>query len=199
LVFTFLTSVLLKKRDVSTLVFVFFTTCKKIYKHLYIKNIKNTSRNPEKLPECHCIGKIMKYPWISPKFTKMPLAARVAHARLLLEAVNFSGEISGQKMVASGISEGEDSHGGGLDGRWWLTRENRRFEASVDDDDRGLFPARWGGENDDNHRGFSLQKGRNLSVVVRRLETAGKWRSDERESVAGERREMLWVTLRWER
>jgi hypothetical protein len=33
-------------------------------------------------------------------------------------------------------------------------------------------------------------------VVVRRLETAGKWRSDKRESVAGERREMLWVMLR---
>jgi hypothetical protein len=33
-------------------------------------------------------------------------------------------------------------------------------------------------------------------VVVRRLETAGKWISDEREGVAGERREMLWVTLR---
>ena len=80
----------------------------------------------------------MKYPWISPKFTKMPLAARGS----LLEAVNFSGEISGHKMVASGISEGEDSDGGGLDGRLWLTRENRRFEASVDDDDRGLFPAR---------------------------------------------------------
>ena len=44
-------------------------------------------------------------------------AARVAHARLLLEAVKFSGEISGQKMVASGRSEGEDSDGGGLDGR----------------------------------------------------------------------------------
>ena len=40
-----------------------------------------------------------------------------AHARLLLEAVKFSGEISGQKMVASGRSEGEDSDGGGLDGR----------------------------------------------------------------------------------
>ena len=47
----------------------------------------------------------------------MPLAARVAHARLLLEAAKFSGEISGQKMVASGRSEGEDSDGGGLDGR----------------------------------------------------------------------------------
>jgi len=31
-------------------------------------------------------------------------------------------------MVASGRSEGEDSDGGGLDGLWWLTRENRRFE-----------------------------------------------------------------------
>jgi hypothetical protein len=47
----------------------------------------------------------------------MPLAARVAHARLLLAAVKFSGEISGQKMVASGRYEGEDSDGGGLDGR----------------------------------------------------------------------------------
>jgi len=129
----------------------------------------------------------------------MPLAARVAHARLLLAAVKFSGEISGQKMVASGISEGEDSDGGGLDGRWWLKRENRRLEASVAANDRGTFPARWGRDNDEKHRGFSLQQGRNLSVVVRRLETAGKWRSDERESVAGERREMLWVTLRWER
>jgi hypothetical protein len=116
----------------------------------------------------------------------MPLAARVAHARLLLEAVKFSGEISGQKMVASGRSEG-----GGLDGRWWLKRENRRLEASVAADDRGPFPARWGGDNDENHRGFSLQQGRNLSVVVRRLETAGKWRSDERESVADERRERV--------
>jgi hypothetical protein len=77
----------------------------------------------------------------------MPLAARVAHARLLLEGVKFSGEISGQKMVASGISEGEDSDGGGLDGRLWLTRENRRFEASVADENRSPFPARWGGEN----------------------------------------------------
>jgi len=41
----------------------------------------------------------------------------VAHARLLLEAVKFSGAISGQQMVASGRSEGEDSDGGGLDGR----------------------------------------------------------------------------------
>jgi len=72
----------------------------------------------------------------------MPLAARVAHARLLLEAVKFSGEISGQQMVASGRSEGEDSDGGGLYGRWCLTRENRRFEASVADENRGLFQAR---------------------------------------------------------
>jgi len=113
------------------LVFVFFTTCKKIYKHLYIKNIKNTSRNSKKLPECHCIGKIMKYPWISPKFTKMPLAARVAHARLLLAAGTFSGALSGQKMVDPGRSDVKDSYGGGLDCRWWLMSENRRLEASV--------------------------------------------------------------------
>jgi len=102
---------------VSTLVFIFFTTCKKIYKHLYIKNIKNTSRNQKKLPECHCIGKILKYPRSSPKITKMPLAARVAHARLLLAAGRFSGAISGQTMVDPGRSDVEDSDGGGLDGR----------------------------------------------------------------------------------
>ena len=43
--------------------------------------------------------------------------ARVAHVRLLLEAVNFFGEIFGQQMVDSGRSEGEDSDDGGLDSR----------------------------------------------------------------------------------
>ena len=47
----------------------------------------------------------------------MPLAARVAHARLLLVTTRFSGEISGQPMVVSGRSDVEDSVGGGLDGR----------------------------------------------------------------------------------
>ena len=47
----------------------------------------------------------------------MPLAARVPHARLLLVAARFSGEISGQPMVGSGRSEVEDSVGGGLNGR----------------------------------------------------------------------------------
>jgi len=102
-------------------------------------------------------------------------------------------------MVDPGRSDVEGSDSGGLDGRWWLTRENRRFEASMADANRGPFPARWGGENDENHQVFSLQQGRNLSVVVRRLETAGKWRSDERESVAGERREGVWEVLRCER
>ena len=46
----------------------------------------------------------------------MPLAARVAHARLLLVAARFSCEISGPPMVGSGRSEVEDSVGGGLDG-----------------------------------------------------------------------------------
>jgi len=59
-------------------------------------------------------------------------------------------------MVDYGISEDEDSDGGGLDGRWWLTRENRRFEASVADENRALFPARWGAENAENGRGFAL-------------------------------------------
>jgi hypothetical protein len=43
--------------------------------------------------------------------------ARVAHARLLLEAVKFSGELSGHRMVDSGRSEGEDSDDGGFDVR----------------------------------------------------------------------------------
>jgi len=119
----------------------------------------------------------------------MPLAARVAHARLLLEAAKFSGEISGQQMVDPGRSDVEGSDCGGLDGRWWLSKENRRFEASVADENRGPFPARWGGENDENHQVFSLHQGRNLSVVVRRLETAGKWRSDERERASPARGE----------
>jgi hypothetical protein len=48
---------------------------------------------------------------------KMPLVARVAHARLLLEAVNFFGEVFGQQMVDSGRYEGEDSDDGGFNGR----------------------------------------------------------------------------------
>jgi len=47
----------------------------------------------------------------------MPLVARVAHARLLLAAGRFSGEIYGQKMVDPGRSDVKDSYGGGLDGR----------------------------------------------------------------------------------
>jgi len=61
----------------------------------------------------------------------MPLAARVAHARLLLAAGRFSGTISGQPMVDPGRSDVKDSYGGGLNGRWWLMSENRRLEASV--------------------------------------------------------------------
>jgi len=41
----------------------------------------------------------------------------VAHARLLLEAMKFSGESSDQIMVDSGRSEGEDSDDDVFDGR----------------------------------------------------------------------------------
>ena len=64
-------------------------------------NIKNTSRKPKKLLECHCIGKILKYPRISLKIT---------YGR-------FSGALSGQPMVDPGRSDVKDSYGGGLDGR----------------------------------------------------------------------------------
>jgi hypothetical protein len=66
----------------------------------------------------------------------------------------------------------------------------------VADENRGPFPARWGGENAENGRGFDLYEDINLYVVVRKLQTAGNGRSEEREGVAGERREMLWVMLR---
>jgi len=51
---------------------VFFLHARKFTSIYIYKNIKNTIRNPKKLPECHCIGKILKYPWISRKITKMP-------------------------------------------------------------------------------------------------------------------------------
>jgi hypothetical protein len=111
------------------LVFLFYNMQENLQILIY-KNIKNTVRNPKKLPECHRIGKRLKYPWISKKITKIPLVARVAHARSLLEVVKFFGEISGPRMVDYGRSEGEDSDDGGFDDRWWLMRENRRFEAS---------------------------------------------------------------------
>ena len=66
----------------------------------------------------------------------------MAHARLPLAAGRFSGEISGQPMVDPGRSDVEGSDGGGLDGCLWLTRENRRFETLVADENRGPFPAR---------------------------------------------------------
>jgi hypothetical protein len=74
--------------------------------------------------------------------------------------------------------------------------ENRRLEASVAADDRGPFPAKWGGANAETGRGFALYEDRDLSVVVWKLEMAGDGRSEEREGVAGERREMLLVMLR---
>jgi len=74
--------------------------------------------------------------------------------------------------------------------------DNRRLEASVAADDRGPFPAKWGGENAETRRGFALYEDSDLSVVVWKLEMAGYGRSEEREGVAGERREMLWVMLR---
>jgi len=55
----------------------------------------------------------------------------------------------------------------------------------VADENRGPFPARWGGENAENGRGFDLYEDINLYVVVRKLQTAGNGRSEEREGVAG--------------
>ena len=55
------------------LFFCFFSHARKFTSIYIYKNIKNTIRNPNKLPECHCIGKRRKYTWISQKITKMPL------------------------------------------------------------------------------------------------------------------------------
>jgi hypothetical protein len=46
---------------------------------------------------------------------------------------------------------------------------------------------------------FALYEDRDLYVVVWKLETTGYGRSEEREGVAGEGRERLWVMLRCER
>ena len=73
--------------------------------------------------------------------------------------------------------------------------ENRRLEASVAADDRGPFPAEWVGDNAETGRGFAFYEDSDLSVVVWKLEMVGYGRSEEREGVAGERREMLWVML----
>jgi hypothetical protein len=62
-------------------------------------------------------------------------------------------------------------------------------------DDRGPFLAKSGGENAKTGRRFALYEDRDLSVVVWKLYMAGDGRSEEREGVAGERREMLWVML----
>ena len=50
--------------------------------------------------------------------------------------------------------------------------------------------------HDETDRGLALYEDSDLSVVVWKLSMAGYGRSEEREGVAGERREMLWVTLR---
>ena len=84
---------------------------------LIYKNIKNTIRNLNKLPECHHIDKRLKYPSISHKITKMPLAARFPHAWSLLEAVKFFGKTSSQRIVGSGRFEEEDSDDSGFDVR----------------------------------------------------------------------------------
>jgi hypothetical protein len=56
-------------------------------------------------------------------------------------------------------------------------------------DDRGPFPAKWGGENAETSRGFALYEYSDLSVVVWKLDIAGDGsRRRERESPArGER------------
>ena len=63
-------------------------------------------------------------------------------------------------------------------------------------ENRGPFPARWSGENAETGRVFALYEEGNLSVVVFKLSVAGDGRSEEREGVADERREMLWAMLR---
>jgi hypothetical protein len=60
---------------------------------------------------------------------------------------------------------------------------------------RGPFPAKSSGENAETGRGFALYDEGDLSVVVFKLAVAGDGRSEEREGVAGERREVLWVML----
>jgi hypothetical protein len=95
LVFTFFTSVLLKKRDVSTLVFVFFHNMQEnLQAFIYEKIPSNFSENYENATGGACGTR----------------AATVAAGR-------FSSDISGQPMVDPGRYDVKDSYGGGLDGR----------------------------------------------------------------------------------
>jgi len=122
-----------------------FTTYKENLQILTYKNIKNTVKNPKKLPEWHRIGKRLKYPWISLKNYENAPGGACSSRAVTVGGGEIFGEISGQRMVDSGRSEGEDSDDGGFDDRWWLMRENRWFEAWGGRRNRGLFPARWGG------------------------------------------------------
>jgi len=116
---------------------VFYKIQRKFYKYLYKTN---TLRNP-KITWVPLYKKKTEIPLnFSGNYENTPIA-RVAHARPLLEGWKSSARFPA-KRVASGRSRREDSYDGGFDCRWWLTRENRRFEAFGGRRCRDLFPAR---------------------------------------------------------
>ena len=116
--------------------------------------------------------------------------ARVAHARLLLEAVKFSSELSGHRMVDSGRSEGEDSDDGGFDVRWWLMRENRRFEASGGRPKSRHFSGQIGRRNRFNLPGFCFIWGYKPLCGFSEASNGRKWEIGwERENRRREERE----------
>jgi hypothetical protein len=84
--------------------FCCFLACEKIYKHLYIEKYQKYHQEPQTIT--------LNFSEIYENATGGACGPRT----VTVGAVKFSGEISGQQMVDSGRSEGEDSDGGGLDG-----------------------------------------------------------------------------------
>jgi len=120
----------------------FFHMQENLQVFIYKKNIKNTIRDPKKLPECHCIGKRLKYPWISWKITKMPLWRVWLTRGYCWRRWTFSARFSANKwlilvylrewILMTVVSTAVDG--------WWGRIVGLKLR--VADKNHGLFPAR---------------------------------------------------------
>ena len=120
--------------------FLFFFSHARKFTSIYIyKNIKNTIRNPKKLPECHCIDKRLKYPWISQKIMKMRVWLTRSYC---WRRWTFSARFSANKwlilvylrdrILMTVVSTADDG--------WWGRIVGLKLR--VADKNHGLFPAR---------------------------------------------------------
>jgi hypothetical protein len=103
-------------------------------------------------------------------------------------------------MVDSGISEGEDSDDGGFDVRWWLMRENRRFEASGGRPKSRHFSGQIGRRNRFNLPGFCFIWGYKPLCGFSEASNGRKWEIGwERENRRREERETPRFSTVWTR